>query len=164
MFTRIVAPTLTLAFFSGLTACSNASKPDTSATTVKTENATAQTKTAQADQYQYIKMDKFNRNLATFIGFRLGENIAQSTLKINAVFKAYDGHADPLDISTQTSVVEAGWKQVLVTQDGLMDGTVTGQQLLAIFDDSDKLISYGMRIKCHSETADAMWQSEVCDT
>jgi len=63
----------------------------------------------------------------------------------------------------ESDVVEAGWKQVLVTQDGLMDGTVTGQQLLAVFDDEKNLISYGIRIKCHTETGSTDWQIAICE-
>lgn len=120
--------------------------------------------TAQAEQaFEYISMDAFSHDLAKFVGLVEGESFAQAEVKINAVFKAYDGHAKPRDIRMDAVKVEAGWKQVLVTQDGLLDGTVTAQQLLAIFDDEQKLVSYGMRIKCNAQSGSTDWQTDLCE-
>ncbi len=147
--------TLSMALIGALlVACSNGSDIQTQT------QSEAQT---QAKQHQYMIMDKFDHDLAKFVGLNTGESLEQSEEKIHAVFKAYDGHATPLDISMDALTVDADWKQVLVTQDGLMDGTVTGQQLLAIFDESDTLISYGIRIKCHSETGTSDWQTALCE-
>lgn len=144
--------TLSMALIGALlVACSNGSDTQT------------QTKTQAKTQHQYMLMDKFDHDLAKFVGLNIGESLEQSEDKIHAVFKAYDGHATPLDINMDALTVDADWKQVLATQEGLMDGTVTGQQLLAIFDESDNLISYGMRIKCHSETGTSDWQTALCE-
>jgi len=117
----------------------------------------------KAPGFEYVAMEGFSHEMAKFVGLEEGEDFAVSEGKINAVFKAYEGHAKPQDIKMDAAIVEAGWKQVLVTQDGLMDGTVTGQQLLAVFDDEKKLISYGMRIKCHTETGSTDWQITICE-
>jgi len=119
-------------------------------------------KTSNGKAYDYMIMSKFNENMARFVGLVPGDSMAQAESKINAVFKAYDGHAEPLHIGMDKSVVEADWKQVLVTQNGLMDGTVTGQQLLAIFNAEDELVTYGMRIKCFNDGAESDWQNSVC--
>jgi len=116
-----------------------------------------------ASGFDYVSMEGFSHDMAKFVGLEEGESFAVSERKINAVFKAYEGHAEPQDINMDAAIVEAGWKQVLVTQDGLMDGTVTGQQLLAVFDDEKNLISYGMRIKCHTETGATDWQISICE-
>jgi len=113
--------------------------------------------------YEYMPMAKFDAGLASFVGLVPGESFAQAEVKIANVFKAYDGHAEPLNIGMEKSTVEADWKQILVTQDGLLDETVTGQQLLAIFDTEGKLVSYGMRIKCYSSSGQSEWQTTVCE-
>lgn len=143
---------------SGLTACSKADVDVKSAVETVAEKA-AQT----SPGFDYIAMEGFSHDLAQFVGLTEGESFAQSEAKINYVFKAYDGHEEPIDIRMDSTVVDAGWKQVLVTQDGLMDGTVTGQQLLAIFDEDKKLISFGMRIKCHAENGSSDWQKHICE-
>lgn len=148
-----------------LSACSQANvdtKVVEKAAETVTETVTKTASTAKADGFQYMLMDKFNQDMASFVGLVPGESFAASEAKINAVFKAYDGHAEPINIAMDKSEVEAGWKQVLVTQDGLMDGTVTGQQLLAIFDSEGNFISAGMRIKCHSESNSSGWQNTTC--
>ena len=148
-----------------LAACSQANI-DTKVAEKATETVTkAVTKTAEAaktEGFHYMLMDKFNQDMASFVGLVPGESFAASEAKINAVFKAYDGHAEPVDIGMAKSTVEAGWKQVLVTQDGVMDGTLAGQQLLAIFDDEGNFVSAGMRIKCHTESGTTAWQNTGC--
>ncbi len=113
--------------------------------------------------YEYMQMSKFDVGLASFVGLVPGESFEQSEAKIKAVFKAYEGHAEPQNIGMEKSTVEADWKQILVTQDGLLDETVTGQQMLAIFDQEGRLVSYGMRIKCYSESGQSEWQTTVCE-
>ena len=135
----------------GLTGCSKAD--------VKTA---AHETVSNTSGFEYISMEGFSHELAQFVGLTEGETFAASEVKINAVFKAYEGHAAPQDIRMESEIVEAGWKQVLVTQDGLMDGTVTGQQLLAIFDQDKNLVSYGMRIRCHAEDGTSNWQKTGC--
>ena len=140
----------------GLTACAPSEVRSTAS-----ESAT--NVSAEATDYDYVMMKNFNHEMAVFVGLTPGESFAESEIKINKVFKAYEGHAEPQNISMDASIVEAGWKQVVVTQDGLMDGTVTGQQLLAVFDENQKLVDYGMRIKCHSGSGTANWQNTVCE-
>ena len=123
----------------------------------------AESLTVNKGDFNYVSMDAFNPDMAQFIGLGIGESFETARTKINTVFKAYDGHAVPQNIGMKSEIVEAGWKQVLVTQDGVMDGTVTGQQLLAIFDEDQKLITYGMRIKCYSDKGDTDWQKTVCE-
>jgi len=144
----------------GLTGCSK-----TEVKTANTHKADVNTATAinETSGFEYISMEGFSHELGKFVGLKEGETFAESETKINAVFKAYDGHVTPQDIRMNSSIVEAGWKQVLVTQDGLMDGTVTGQQLLAVFDENKNLVSYGMRIKCHSENGAENWQKTICE-
>ena len=145
-----------------LAGCSQASH-DTSSSTASSEAKTEITKVETKDAgFEYVAMEGFNYDMGKWVGLVEGESFAESEVKINAAFKAYDGHAEPKDISMDAQIVEADWKQVVVTQDGLMDGTVTGQQLLAVFDEEKKLVSYGMRIKCHTEQGDTDWQASVC--
>ena len=144
-----------------LAACTQASHE----TAEKVDSAvkTAKVETVQKNAgFEYVAMEGFSYDMGKWVGLVEGESFAESEAKINAAFKAYDGHAEPKDISMDAQIVEADWKQVLVTQDGLMDGTVTGQQLLAVFDEEKKLVSYGMRIKCHTAQGDADWQNTVC--
>jgi len=148
--------------------CTNSDVKTPSSKSEVTQNNTTSTSTAvktekEASAIEYVAMDGFSYDLGKFVGLTEGETFAESEAKINAVFKTYEGHAQPQNIDMDASIVEAGWKQVLVTQDGLMDGTVTGQQLLAVFDDEKKLISYGMRIKCHNDQGTSDWQIEVCE-
>ena len=143
----------------GLSACSQA-EVKTSPAEVK---AAADTIVKKTPGFEYVSMEGFSYDMAQFVGLQEGEDFAVSEGKINAVFKAYDGHAEPLDISMDSTIVEADWKQVLVTQNGLMDETVTGQQLLAIFDEEKKLVSYGMRIKCHTANGSTGWQIDICE-
>jgi len=149
---------LSLAIVS-LSGCSEANVK-TASTEIKTA---AENTDKKASGFDYVSMEGFSHDMAKFVGLEEGESFAVSERKINAVFKAYEGHAEPQDINMDAAIVEAGWKQVLVTQDGLMDGTVTGQQLLAVFDDEKNLISYGMRIKCHTETGSTDWQISICE-
>ncbi len=142
----------------GVGACSQAERVS-NAEDVKSETVKA---AKEKIGYEYIAMEGFSYELGQFIGLTEGESFTESERKINAVFKAYDGQTDPVDIRMEDTIVEAGWKQVLVTQDGLMDGTVTGQQLLAVFDDEQKLVNYGMRIKCHTDSGSSKWQTEGC--
>ena len=135
-----------------LTACSQA--------TVK--NSAAEAKTEETKAYNYVSMENFSYDMAQFVGLKENDSFEEAEVKIKAVFKAYDGHTEPTDIRMDSAVVEAGWRQVLVTQNGLMDGTVEGQQLLAVFDDENKLISYGMRIKCYNEAGNSDWQATGC--
>ena len=151
----------------GLAACSQAST-DSAVSKSKTEVAkTVEKVTPKKAQknagFEYVAMEGFSHDLGKWVGLKEGESFAASEAKINAAFKAYDGHAEPKNISMDAQIVEADWKQVLVTQEGLMDGTVTGQQLLAVFDEEKKLVSYGMRIKCHTAQGDTGWQTAVCD-
>jgi len=120
-----------------LAACSQAGH-ESASTDVKAETAKVETKNAG---FEYVAMEGFNYDLGKWVGLVEGESFAESEVRINAAFKAYDGHAEPKDISMDAQIVEANWKQVLITQDGLMDGTVTGQQLLAVFDEEKKLVS-----------------------
>jgi len=145
----------------GLAACSQASN-DTAPVQAKAEAAKAVEKVQKNAGYEYVAMEGFNYDMGKWVGLVEGESFEASEAKINAAFKAYDGHTKPKDISMDAQIVEADWKQVLVTQDGLMDGTVTGQQLLAVFDEEKKLVSYGMRIKCHTAQGDTDWQNTVC--
>jgi len=136
----------------------------TSCSQADTKTVPTAVETVTADKtIKNVSMEGFSYDMAKFVGLKEGENFAVSEGKINAVFKAYDGHAEPSDIRMESDIVEAGWKQVVVTQDGLMDGTVTGQQLLAVFDEEKKLVSYGMRIKCHTETGSTDWQIAICE-
>ncbi len=130
---------------------------------VKPKTRTDELQTDETKAFHYMIMDDFSQEMGAFVGLKAGDSFAVAEGKINTVFKSYDGHSEPHDIAMDKSIVEANWKQVLVTQDGLMDGTVTGQQLLAIFDDEEKLVSYGMRIKCHTENGSANWQNTVCE-
>lgn len=136
-----------------LSACSQASVNDTP----------AKAELEKATSYEYVSIENFSHDLAQFVGLAENDSFEVAETKIKAVFKAYDTHADPADISMDSDIVEGGWKQVLVTQNGLVDGIVTGQQLLAIFDDEKKLMTYGMRIKCHSETGNSDWQTTLCE-
>ena len=147
-----------------LTACSQAGDDAAVKAESKVEAAKSVVETAQKDSgYEYVAMEGFSYDMGKWVGLVEGESFAEAEVKINAAFKAYDGHAKPTDISMDAQIVEADWKQVVVTQDGLMDGTVTGQQLLAVFDEEKKLVSYGMRIKCHTEQGDTDWQNTVCE-
>ena len=137
-----------------LSACSQGSNAPRSETVAKTPQSQT--------TYNYVLMDEFNHNMGTFVGLIEGESFETSKPKIEAVFTAYDGHAAPADISMDKDVVEAGWTQVLTTQEGLLDDTVAGQQLLAIYDDEGKLVTYGMRIKCHVNGSVSDWQNTVC--
>ena len=146
-----------------MTACSHVSHTRETPITETSTSKTSHVKASANEQFHYMPMDKFDHDLAKFIGLEPGESFNQAEDKIHAVFKAYDGHKTPLDISMGISTVEANWKQVLVTQDGLMDGTVTAQQLLAVFDEEDTLVSYGLRIKCYSKTGTSSWQTVLCE-
>ena len=130
-----------------LGACSQAAAP-TVDKVANTKQDNVKTVSSGASEYGFIDIKDFDRQMGDFVGLTEGESYTQSKPKIGAVFTAYDGHAEPRDIRTENNVVEAGWTQVLVTQDGLMDGTVTAQQLLVIYDQNDQLVTYGMRIKC----------------
>ena len=107
-------------------------------------------------------MEDFSQEMASFVGLVPGESFAESQARINNVFKAYEGHAEPVNISLVETAVEADWKQVLVTQEGLMDGTVEAQQLLAIFDSENTFVSAGMRVKCEVEDGAPNWQNTGC--
>lgn len=146
------------------TACSQNASTASQGVSQHTSSETA-TKTAQKDtEFKYISMEGFNPAFGKFVGLEIGETFAQSEPKINAVFKAYQGHEEPVDIRMNSTIVEAGWKQVLVTQDGLMDRTVAGQQLLAIYDENEELVTYGMRIKCHTTGGGVSeWRSTICE-
>ncbi|MEP1231226.1 MAG: hypothetical protein ABJG88_11160 [Litorimonas sp.] len=155
---------LSLSILSVLAACSPSHTHEEAEThSIKEAHSTKKAPVVKTDSAAYISISQFNPKMASFIGLEIGESFASADPKIQAVFKAYDGHAEPLNIDVKSDIVEAGWKQVLVTQDGLMDGTVTGQQLLAIFDEDQKLITYGIRIKCHSDSGDTDWQKTVCE-
>jgi len=120
MKTLIVNSIVTLSLVAiGLSACSKAGN-NVAANKVQSSNAKA---SQEASSFEYVSIEGFSYDLAKFVGLVEGETFAESEVKINAVFKAYDGHANPLDIRMESDIVEAGWKQVLVTQDGLMDGT-----------------------------------------
>ena len=144
-----------------LTACSQGSAP-ASDTPTKTAEATSQATDKTVPEYDFMLMEKFDANMGEFIGLVEGESFDQSKPKIDAVFRSYEGHEAPVDIQIKKSIVEAGWTEVIVTQDGLMDGTVAGQQLLAIYDDDDQLVTYGVRIKCHTKSGTSDWQNTVC--
>jgi len=157
---------LGLAIF-GLVACSQASHDNTlsQAKTKVTETAekVATQKPQKSVGFEYVAMEGFSHDMGKWVGLKEGDSFAEAEVKINAAFKAYDGHAEPKNIGMDAQIVEADWKQVLVTQDGIMDGTVTGQQLLAVFDEEKKLVSYGMRIKCHTAQGDTNWQAAACE-
>lgn len=143
-----------------LAACSQASAPESTAEIVK---ETVKVSATTGPEYDYMLLEKFDTDMGAFVGLVAGESFAESEPKIDAVFTAYEGHAAPFKISKKKDVVEAGWTQVLVTQDGLMDGTIAGQQLLAIYDENDGLVTYGMRIKCHTDDGVSDWQNTVCE-
>jgi len=143
---------------SGLSGCAH-SGYSTSKSNIKSTSAKA---VKEASAFQYISMDGFSYDLAKFVGLKEGESFAESEVKIRAVFMAYDGQTEPTTIAMDKEIVEADWKQILVTQDGVMDGTVDSQQLLAVFDDDGKLITYGMRIKCHRQSGEPSWQTTGC--
>ena len=117
---------------------------------------------AKSGNFEYTPMDGFSQDMASFIGLTVNESFSTSEAKINAVFKAYDGQAAPRGIAMKSENVEGGWNQVLVTQDGVTDNVLAGQQLLAIFDDEQKLVTYGVRIKCRGESAAPAWQNTPC--
>ena len=142
-----------------LTACSQA---DTSTVKSAAESIQKSVQSSQNDSFDYILMEDFSQEMASFVGLVPGESFAESQAKINNVFKAYEGHAEPVNISLVETAVEADWKQVLVTQEGLMDGTVAAQQLLAIFDNENTFVSAGMRVKCGSEDGAPNWQNTGC--
>jgi len=96
---------------------------------VKPKTRTDELQTDETKAFHYMIMDDFSQEMGAFVGLKAGDSFAVAEGKINTVFKSYDGHSEPHDIAMDKSIVEANWKQVLVTQDGLMDGTVTGQQL-----------------------------------
>ena len=123
----------------------------------------AESLTVNTGAFNYVSMDAFSPDMARFIGLEIGESFETAETKINGVFKAYDGHAAPLNIGMESEIVEAGWKQVLVTQNGVIDEAITAQQLLAIFDEDQKLITYGIRIKCYSDAGGTDWQKTICD-
>ena len=148
-----------------LTACSQADTSTVkSVATVKTaaEPVQKSVQSSQNNSFDYILMEDFSQEMASFVGLVPGESFAESQAKINNVFKSYEGHAEPVDISLVETAVEADWKQVLVTQEGLMDGAVAAQQLLAIFDNENTFISAGMRIKCEVEGGAPNWQNTGC--
>lgn len=66
------------------------------------------TATNETAGFEYISMEGFSHELGKFVGLKEGETFAESETKINAVFKAYDGHATPQDIRMDSSIVEAG--------------------------------------------------------
>ena len=142
-----------------LTACSQA---DTSTVKSAAESIQKSVQSSQNDSFDYILMEDFSQEMASFVGLVPGESFAESQAKINNVFKAYEGHAEPVNISLVETAVEADWKQVLVTQEGLMDGTVAAQQLLAIFDSENTFVSAGMRVKCEVEDGAPNWQNTGC--
>ena len=142
-----------------LTACSQA---DTSTVKSTAESVQKSVQSSQNDSFDYILMEDFSQEMASFVGLVPGESFAESQAKINNVFKAYEGHAEPVNISLVETAVEADWKQVLVTQEGLMDGTVAAQQLLAIFDSENTFVSAGMRVKCELEDGAPHWQNTGC--
>ena len=142
-----------------LTACSQA---DTSTVRSAAESVQKSVQSSQNDSFDYILMEDFSQEMASFVGLVPGESFAESHAKINNVFKAYEGHAEPVNISLVETAVEADWKQVLVTQEGLMDGTVAAQQLLAIFDSENTFVSAGMRVKCELEDGAPNWQNTGC--
>ena len=107
-------------------------------------------------------MEDFSQEMASFVGLVPGESFAESQAKINNVFKSYEGHAEPVNISLVETAVEANWKQVLVTQEGLMDGPVAAQQFLALFDSENTFVSAGMRVKCEVENEAPNWQNTGC--
>ena len=161
--------TSSTAIFLGLAVALGAcSKADVAAPSVKEVVQSEATSVAvaankESNSYDYVSMEGFSHKMAKFVGLTEGEAFAESEAKINAVFKAYDGQTQPVEISMDSQIVEAGWKQVVVTQNGLMDGTVAGQQLLAIFDDEKKLVAYGMRIKCDTPNGSEKWQKHGCE-
>ena len=142
-----------------LTACSQA---DTSTVKSAAESVQKSVQSSQNDSFDYILMEDFSQEMASLVGLVPGESFAESQAKINNVFKAYEGHAEPVNISLVETAVEADWKQVLVTQEGLMDGTVAAQQLLAIFDSENTFVSAGMRVKCELEDGAPNWQNTGC--
>ena len=142
-----------------LTACSQA---DTSTVKSAAESVQKSVQSSQNDSFDYILMEDFSQEMASFVGLVPGESFAESQAKINNVFKSYEGHAEPVNISLVETAVEADWKQVLVTQEGLMDGTVAAQQLLAIFDSENTFVSAGMRVKCEVEDGAPNWQNTGC--
>lgn len=142
-----------------LTACSQADKSTVKSTA---ESVQKSVQSSQNDSFDYILMEDFSQEMASFVGLVPGESFAESQAKINNVFKAYEGHAEPVNISLVETAVEADWKQVLVTQEGLMDGTVAAQQLLAIFDSENTFVSAGMRVKCELEDGAPHWQNTGC--
>ena len=149
---------LSLSAASILAACSQSNVDSASSEATKVvEKVTTQN---AAEGFHYMPMEKFNQSMAQFVGLETGESFDSAEPKINAVFKAYDGQTAPANIGMEAEIVEGGWKQVLVTQDGVADGTLAGQQLLAIFDDEQKLVTYGMRIKCEGHTSE--WQNTPC--
>ena len=148
----------------GLAICSLSGCSQTDVNTAPAEVKAAAGKVVKKTPgFEYISMEGFSYEMAGFLGLQEGESFAVSEGKINAVFKAYDGHTEPQSIDMDATIVEAGWKQVLVTQNGLMDGTVTGQQLLAVFNEDNNLVSYGMRIKCHTANGSTDWQTAICE-
>ncbi|MDB2438345.1 hypothetical protein N9W89_06485 [Hellea sp.] len=170
LYFRGIATLASIAVLS-LTACSqNTTAPAADTATKKvaekipeTAQETVQIATQGNSEFEYMFMDKFEPKFSEFVGLVPGESFDDSKPKIDAVFTAYDGHAEPLAIRMEQDVVEAGWTQVLVTQDGLMDGTVAGQQLLAIYDENGELVSHGMRIKCHKDDSVSEWQNTACE-
>ena len=130
----------------------------TSVTTAPGSIVTAQ----DQPEYTYMLIEEFDTDMGEFIGLVEGESFNESVPKINAVFTAYDGHAEPQDITMLRDVVEGGWTQVLVTQDGVMDDTIAGHQLLAIYDENGELVTYGMRLKCHTDSGKSEWQKTAC--
>ena len=100
----------------------------------------------------------FSIELAGFVPIEIGMNSDAAELAIRNHFLA---GAQEGSLPLFNSKTLADSVQFSATRENLPDDSVSAQQLLAIFE-GDRLVNYGMRIKCYRGNNIENWQIELC--
>jgi len=107
-----------------------------------------------------IDFSSYSLDLAKFVGLEIGEAKEISSQKIKAYFapeKGAQGNAT-YEFSEFGAI---GGYVMLSSSDGIADDSIKGQELYAVFKD-EKLVTYGMKIKCWRGENKDNWQTDLC--
>ncbi|MEE9348365.1 MAG: hypothetical protein V3U82_09220 [Robiginitomaculum sp.] len=113
-----------------------------------------------------IDYDSYSMDMAKFVGLEIGESHTSAVAKISTYFTP-EALGEGKQQESSVSIYDRdGGSILLAISDGLMDDSVKGESLYAIFskdeDGAQTLVTYGLKAKCWRGENKDNWQIDLC--
>jgi hypothetical protein len=117
-----------------------------------------------------IDYHSYSTDMAKFVGLEVGESHTSAVAKISAYFAPETLGEGKKQESSVSIYDRDGGSILLAVSDGLMDDSVKGESLYAVFAKEDlgedgvtqTLVTYGLKVKCWRGENKDNWQTDLC--